>query len=212
MVMTDVGTTYTSANHPVGDTIEMISDEAADVMTAYVVGIDTDGKRGYEEITMNGAATVAGTKAWNYIEEVYMESTVAGAITCQEASGDADIYARDFTTLKSLSFNTAHFFTDKDRGAWITSFGVHKLLAGVAAGNVYAEIRVFPEQAACVTPANFGYYPVCGICLPDEGVGRIDAFPQHIWVPPAAYAMVWVTGEGDNDEDIGVFLQAYEDY
>jgi hypothetical protein len=83
------------ANQPAGDSVEVLSDSAADVgqvVTIYgtITGATTTVTS--ETITLNGTAVVAGTiTTWVNILGVSISAAHAGTVTVQEASGNADI-------------------------------------------------------------------------------------------------------------------------
>lgn len=211
----DDTTTYDDADHPgsAGDNIEVLSAEVGDTtQTVTVVGINMDGRRDSETLSLNGTNVVAGTKKWQYIEHAILSAVTAGDVTIQAGTDNNDIYV-----IAANSFRTgaAHIYTGEYDFA-VTEFSASlggETDAVVDAGNVFLKLVYFTSAALSTdAPGNIAKaITIDSINLLDtEGVVNEQKLfgPLYPIIPAGSYAFVQAFSEA-NTADVSVSVRGF---
>jgi hypothetical protein len=197
--------TYTKANQPQDDLVEVLSSDAADTtQTVSVYGIDLDGNRVVEDIALNGTTVVASTTRFNYVESARLSAACAGTVTVQEGSGNADIST---ITIGDLVMYIGHFFTGH-LNAYLTY-----VYCGVTsiAGNVTFSIRWYPAAAGSVSGTGFEVIDTITVLDTEGHIPEPRTYPVMKKLPAGGYLTVSAVGEGGDDEDVAVTLMGIWD-
>ena len=199
--------TYTKANQPQNDLVEVLSSDAADTTQSVdVYGIDTSGNRVMETIllgrTTDGTDVVPSTTYFQYVESARLSAACAGTVTVQEASANADIGT---ITIGDLVMYIGHLYTGHLTGYLSYAYcGVTTL-----AGNVTFSIRWYPAAAGSVSGTGFEVIDTITI-LDGEGVfPEPRIYPIMKRLTPGGYLTVSAVGEGGNDEDVTMTLMGF---
>lgn len=170
-----------------------------------VYGIDSDGNKANEDITLNGTTAVDGTVTFSYIENIWADALIAGIMWVQENTGPQYIMEIEQNSLNSGI--AQHFNGGLE--SYITFF----------AGGLYDEskdamfeLRWYPDdEASRGTAASLGYEVLDRLYCPVEAGHDNHRYPMPIGPLPAGgwivvYAMAdaasakgWITLQGFDD-------------
>ena len=193
--------TYTQANQPQADTIEVVSSDGADTtQTITHVGIDGLGNRVEETVTLTGVAAAATSAIFSYWEFSVLSAVTAGNVTIREGSADQAITT---ITAGDLVSQVAHIFSGENT-LLITGF---TLGMTTIAGNVTATLRRYAAASSCVALTGFTALDTIYIYDTEGFTAPLRSYwPMALRIGPGEYVAIAATGEGGNDEDVVVGL------
>ena len=202
-LITALATTY--AQLAADDLIQVVSANSNDktqVVTIY--GIDTDGKKFNENITLNGTTAVDSTTTFRYVQEAVVNAKCAGAVTVRRKTGSTGITVIAAGDLEALS--AAQRFTGPDY-SYVTYWacGVY-----TTTGNVTAELRWYPNAASSRT--DVGYVILDKMFIPKADGSPMNVekkYSQPLRLPPGGWLSVWGQG-GANDSDLYTVIQGFD--
>lgn len=178
------------------DTIQVVSANGADTtQTCTVYGIDTNGKRVKDTITLNGATAVDSSFRFRYVENAFLSAECAGEITVRRKTGPATIL--QITAGQMQSYIVHHFNGIKK--SYLTYF-----LAQAddnTTDSVIFELRWYPDDAQ-ISGLTVGYSVIARLTAAVIGgiVSQPMAFcpPQPIELPAGGYIAVYAIGAAAN--------------
>ena len=135
------------------DTITVVSSDANDTtQICRVYGIDNQGNRRWENISLNGTTRVSSTVTWRYIENYFLSAECAGTVTIERDNTPTFTDIGTIVIGQLQAYTAQHFSGECDSYITYWSCG----LADNATDSVTFELRWYPDDADCLDPTD-GY-------------------------------------------------------
>jgi hypothetical protein len=198
-LITELDTTY--AQLAAEDKIEILSSEAADItQTVTVEGIDSNGDRIKEEISLTGSTAVTSANTFRYIDQAILDIACTGAVTIRRATGDTFIISIPIGSLEAGVVQ--HFNGEKD--SYLTGW-----YASVTSttGTVSYELRYYPDDSKCLAPTTS--YIVLDTILLTNALGDTYHPLPMIKCSKGGWITVYATG-GSANSDGAVRIEGYD--
>lgn len=174
---------------------ELVSSQAADItQIATVHGIDANGNRQSEAITLTGTDTVQGSLTFTYIENFYLNTEAAGNITLQH-SDNTDV---NIIPANQLSADVVQHFTGECWTYLNQWWAELYYLTGAANDDILFELRWYPDDADCLDTGD-GYAVIDRINIKYDSTATqalmrpsgIKVFKPALVLPPGGWLAVF---------------------
>lgn len=193
----ETGTAF--AQLTVEDTIEVLSAQAGDTQIVTLFGIDNDGVRAQETVTLNGTTAVESVKTWRYIEEVRLNAEAAGNVTVRRTTGNIFITG---IVAGQLTDGNAQLFTNEFAGfiRRITVF------SSTASDIITAELRWYPDEDDCLDSGDG--FVILDTIIANALLSSSREYSEPLRIPPGGWLAVFVKAN-NNDSGGGVTIHGW---
>lgn len=188
------------------DEIELVSSSDTDTSPTHIItvtGLDANGKRQTESITLTGTTVVASTNTWTAIESAYMNILPTGDITIRKES--------DNTFITQILASTRQT-TDAVRFAGEYDMYITNITYGTSTstGDIVFETRRWGTVAELITGTYYEVIDYCAVAKWSTAAANDvpHPFPSALKIPAGGAITIHGVG-GTNNSDAYVTLDGY---
>ena len=211
-LITELDTTY--AQLSAEDQVEFVSSDAADItQTVTITGIDDNGDKVTEEVSLHATNSTLATTTdatFRYIDQVSLDAECAGTITVRKQDDWVFITSIPIGQLKGGA--TQHF--NGEENSHLTYFAAEYITQAEDAwqepvGQIVYEIRWYPDDADCLDTGD-GYEIIDKKSVTATEPSLQVVYPQPITLEAGGWLAVYGTGDAANRAG-RVVIQGYDE-